>query len=292
MKHKSLLLILLFPFITRAQTFDWWRNHVNWDGTTHWWKYLIISPKYFGPNALSVPGMNTGSADTSLSFGATANFHFSEGDNTQNLMIYLNYATKNNSMSLDAQFVPYERWEMSHAKKEERNVYYIDYYKKTTVGDVVVNTTCQLFQKWREKFQLALRVGVRMAAGGAQAAARYADVPSYWIDFGGGVPFANQEWKWTTMMGFLVWQTNEDALRQNDAFLFGTGLEFNRNGFTFQGYGAGFVGYKDNGDKPVVVRANFEKKRKQWVYLLRFQQGLNDFSYFTVETGAKFLFRK
>jgi hypothetical protein len=291
MKIRLLILVILIPFVGITQTFDWWKNHVNWDGTTHWWKYLIVSPKYFGPNALSVPLINNGSADTSLSIGATANFHFSKGDNTQNIMFYGNYTTKNNAMSVDVQFVPYERWVMSHAKKEERNVYYIDYYKKTTVGDVVVNTTFQIFQKWRAKYELAGRVGVRMPSGGAQAAARYADVPSYWIDFGGALPI-NREWKWTTMLGFLVWQTNEDALRQDDAFLFGTGLEFNRNGFRFQGYGAGFVGYKNNGDKPVVVRINFEKARKHCVYILRFQQGLNDFAYFTVETGAKVLFRK
>ncbi len=292
MRFKLLFFILLFPFWSSAQTLEWWKDNVNWDGTTHWWKYLIISPGYFGPNALSVPAINNGSADSTLSLGATANFHFSKGDNTQNVMLYGNYTTKNNTISIDAQFVPYERWKMSQAKMEERNVYYIDYYKKTTVGDVVVNTTFQVFQKWRDRFQLAMRVGVRMPSGGAQAAARYADVPSYWIDAGGALPFSNHQWKWTTMLGFLVWQTNEDRLRQNDAFLFGTGLEFNRNGFRFQGYGAGYVGYKNNGDKPVVVRANFEKTKNRWVYLFRLQQGLNDFSYFTVETGVKLLFKK
>jgi hypothetical protein len=291
MKQLLLSMLSLMSITLQAQTFEWWRDNVNWDGSTHWWKYMITSPKYFGPNAFTVPAINNGSADTVKSIGATANFHFSKGDNTQNIMLYGNYSTKNNTISVDAQFVPYERFTMSHEKKTERKVYYKDYYKKSAVGDVVVNTTMQLFQKWRKNIHLALRVGVRMPSGGLQGAARYADVPMYWIDAGAAIPIKNSNWKWTNMAGFLVWQTNADGLRQDDAFLFGTGAEFNKNNFRLQAYGAGYVGYKNNGDKPIVVRINAEKKKGNCVYLLRLQQGVNDFSYFTVETGAKILFQ-
>lgn len=287
---RLIICLLCLPLLSKSQTFEWWRDNVNWDGTTYWYKYLVISPGYFGPNALAVPSINNGSADSVRSLAATANFHFSNGDNTQNLMLYGNYSSPSNTISVNAEFVPYERFTMSHAKKTERKIYYTDYYKKNTVGDVVVSTTVQLFQKWREKVHLAMRVGVRMPSGGLQGAARYADVPAYWIDAGAAVPFHDRNWKWMGMAGFLVWQTNEDDLRQNDAFLFGTGLEYNRKKLRVQLYGAGFVGYKDNGDKPVVVRLYFEKKQKRTSYLLRFQQGLNDFSYFTVESGVKWVF--
>jgi len=290
MRSRLMLLAVFIPLFSSAQTFEWWRDNVNWDGTTHYWKYLTISPKYLGPNALSVPAINNGSSDSITSLGATANFHFSSGDNTQNLMLYGNYTTKSNTISIDAQFVPYERFVMSHAKKTERKIYYQDYYKKTTVGDVIVSTTFQLFQKWRKDVQLAMRVGVRMPSGGMQGAARYADVPAYWIDAGMGMPIKNTNWKWISMAGFLVWQTNEDHLRQDDAFLFGTGVEFNKQEFRVQAYGAGFAGYKNNGDKPIVLRFNLEKKSNRCVYLLKFQQGVQDFSYFSVETGAKLRF--
>ena len=146
-KYRLLFLGLLFPFFSFSQTLDWWRNLVNWDGTSHWSTYLITSPKYFGPNAFTVPYINNGSVDSLISVGLTTNFHFSSGDNTQNLMLSGNYTTKNNSISVDARFVPYERFQLSHAKKEERRVYYKEYYKTETVGDVVVNTTIQLFKK-------------------------------------------------------------------------------------------------------------------------------------------------
>jgi hypothetical protein len=288
---KIFFLLNFISFTASAQTFEWWRDNVNWDGTTHYWKYLTVSPKYFGPNALTVPSMNNGNADTIISLGASAAFHFMKGDKTQNLVLYGNYSTKNNTISIDAQFIPHERFKVSHDLKTERKVYYEDYYKSSTTGDVVVNTVFQVFPKWRDKVELAMRVGVRMPSGGGLGAARYADVPGYWIDAGAGIPLGKTKWKLNQMLGFLVWQTNEDDLRQNDAFLFGTGAEYNNQGFRLQVYGAGYVGYKNNGDKPIVIRANIEKRRKRASYFLRLQQGIHDFEYFTTEAGARLLFK-
>jgi hypothetical protein len=291
-KGKIILwLFFLCACSANAQTFEWWRDNVQWDGTTHWWKYMTVSPKFFGPNALSVPSMNNGSADSTASLGVSGAFHFMKGDRTQNLVLYGNYTTPGNSISIDAQFIPHERFRLSHDLKTERKVYYQDYYRKSTTGDVVVNTVFQVFRKWRPRVQLAMRVGVRMPSGGGLGAARYADVPGYWIDAGAGIPIGKSNWKWNHMMGFLVWQTNEDHLRQNDAFLFGTGAEFNKNGLKMQLHGAGYIGYKDNGDKPIVFRANIEKVKSRCAYFLRLQQGLNDFEYFSVETGGRLLFK-
>ncbi|HEX7847893.1 MAG TPA: hypothetical protein VF476_18965 [Chitinophagaceae bacterium] len=291
MKYRLSLFTLLFPLLASSQTLDWWKNLVNWDGTSHWSTYLITSPKYFGPNAFSVPMINNGSVDSVVSLGITGNFHFSKGDNTQNLMLYGNYSTKKNTISFDAQFVPYERFQLSHAKKEERRVYYKDYYKKNTVGDVVVNTTIQLFERWRKKnVHMALRVGLRMPSGSELGAARYADVPAYWIDIGNSFVFKNSNWKWINMLGFLVWQTNDDDLRQDDAFLFGSGVEWNHKKIRLQAYGAGYLGYKSNGDKPVVFRMFLERAGKKFNTLVRFQQGLHDFEYTTAELGVKFIF--
>ncbi len=291
-KAKNIFFLVNFlGFAAGAQSFEWWRDNVNWDGVSHYWKYLTVSPKYFGPNALSVPPMNNGSADTIISLGASTAFHFMKGDKTQNLALYGNYTTRNNTISIDAQFIPYERFQVSHELKTERKVYYQDYQKKSTTGDVVVNTVFEVFQKWRDRVQLAMRVGVRMPSGGGLGAARYADVPGYWIDAGAGIPLGKTNWKLNQMIGFLVWQTNEDDLRQNDAFLFGTGAEYNKNGLRLQFHGVGYVGYKNNGDKPIVLRVNIEKKRKKASYFLRLQQGVHDFEYFTTEAGARLLFK-
>src|SRR5262245_26055835 len=147
MKSRLVILTLILPFFASSQTFDWWKNLVHWDGTTFWWKYLTLSAKYLGPNALTIPAMNNGSIDSSTYLGITGNLHFSKGDNTQNLVLYGNYAPAHTRIAVDAQFVPREWFQMSHAIKEERKVYYLDYYDKSTTGDVIVNTTIQLFEK-------------------------------------------------------------------------------------------------------------------------------------------------
>lgn len=283
---------LSFFIIGNSQTKDWWINNVNWDGQTHWSRYILITPKYMGPNALSVPLINNGSNDSLVSLGVTGHFHFSKGDNTQNGVLYANYTTKGGSISVDAQFIPYERFQMSHAVKTERKTYYEDYYRKHVTGDVIANTTIQIFKKKSHKVQTALRIGVRMPSGGGLSMARYGDVPSYWIDGGFGLKIRNSNWKWISNLGFLVWQTNHERLWQNDAILFGSGFEWNKNSWQLQAYVSGYSGYVGNGDRPTLIRMNLQKKMKEKIYLLRLQKGLHDYRYFSVETGARFIFGK
>jgi hypothetical protein len=293
MRYRILLTMgIIFPSLCFCQLDIWWNNNVNWDGRTHWSRYIKIVPKYMGPNALSVPLINNGSTDSVNSIGLTANAHISNGDNTQNLMLYGNYATKDRAVSLDLQFVPYEQFQLSHQKKTERNVFWMDYYKNKCVGDVIANTTFRIFPKKRDKIQMAIRLGLRMPSGGLIGAARYGDVPSYWIDAGAGIPFRNKHWKWIGMAGFFVWQTNEDKHRQDDAILFGTGLEWNKNNWRMQAYMAGYSGYRNNGDRPTLARLNLEKKSRNKVYILRLQQGLHDFAYFSIEAGARLILSK
>lgn len=291
--YRLLLIAALFISLPGiSQLHIWWRDNVNWDGQTHWSRYIQIAPKYLGPNALSVPFINNGSIDSVSSLGMTANMHISNGDNTQNLMMYGNYTTKNNSIAIDIQFVPYEQFQVSHQKKSVRKVYYVDYYKNKCVGDVVANTTFHIFPNKRDKLQLAVRLGLRMPSGGLLGAARYGDVPAYWIDAGAGIPFKNSNWKWIGMAGFLVWQTNDAKHRQDDAILFGSGFEWNKNGYRLQAYAAGYSGYRNNGDRPTLIRMGLEKKHKRKVYILRLQQGLHDFAYYSMEAGARIILGK
>ena len=94
------------------------------------------------------------------------------------------------------------------------------------------------------------------------------------------------------MAGFYCWQIDRDALRQDDAFLFGSGVEWNKNGWKIQPYIAGYLGYmKGSGDKPIVVRLSTEKKIRNTGLLFRFQQGIKDFKYSSFEFGAKHYFK-
>jgi hypothetical protein len=277
----------------KTQTFGWWAQLVHWDGVSHWSHYIITEPGYLGPNALPVPRIGNGSADSDFSISATGNLHFSKGDNTQNIVLYANYCLVKDVIAFDVSWVPYEHFTMSHAIKERRHVYSYFYYDQHAAGDMQLNTTIQLLNKWRKNIQLALRIGYRFPTGTGLGTARYTDAPGYYFDVSFGKPFSNSSVKWIGMLGFYSWQIISDSHRQNDALLLGSGIQWNTRTLQFQTYMAGYLGYmRNSGDKPIVFRATLEKKLKRSSLLLGFQQGLHDFKYSCVEVGVKYCFKK
>ena len=292
MKTRMLCCAAVF-FISlqlRAQTYEWWAANVGWDGVSRWPHYMILSPGYQGPNSLPVPEISNGSIDTINAIGATGMFHFSNKDKTQNLRMIGNYCVVKDRLSFDFSWVPVEWYSMTHELKAERHVFSHYYYDNSAQGDFIVNTNVQLLNKWRDHIHLALRLGYRFPVSSGRGAARFTDSPGYYFDLSAGKPFSKQShWKLNAMIGFYAWQTNRDDFNQDDCFLFGAGLEYNKNGWRWQLNSCGYLGYLDNKDKPVVVRSYLEKKFKHVAALFRLQQGVHDFKYSTLEVGAKYL---
>jgi hypothetical protein len=288
------LISCCFVFIQlSAQTFSRWAEVVNWDGVSHWKKYMLKQPAYMGPNALPVPRLGNGSIDSNFFIGITGNLHYSPGDKTQNLTLYANYCLVKDKISFDLNWVPYEKYQTTIAIKEERHVFSQFFYDKEAAGEIHLNTNIQLLNKWRKHVRLALRGGFRFPAGSGFGAARFSDGPGYYFDLSIGKPIGQTGLQWNSMLGFYTWQMETDQHNQNDAFLFGTGLEWNKNNWRLQTNVAGYLGYLENsGDKPVVYRFSAEKKINRLGLLLGFQQGLHDFKYSTAEFGGKWFFQK
>lgn len=252
----------------------------------------MVTPRYLGPNALPVPFITNGSIDSINSFGVTGSFHFSKGDITKNIAVYANYCLVKDRISFDIFLVPIEWFNMSHQKKEERHVYAQFYYKRWAKGDLHLNTNIKLFNSKNQKTQSSLRIGYRFPTSSGLGVARYTDAPGYYLDISFGRFLKAPQLKWITMVGGYFWQA-ENFRRQDDAFLFGSGLEFNRKGTRIQSYFTGYLGYFDaKGDQPVLFRTNIETNLKRNTLLLRFQQGLQDFYYTSVEAGMKYNFKK
>jgi hypothetical protein len=293
MKRYLFFLLLLTSGYAKAQDFDWWAKLVTWDGVTPWQRYLITTPAYLGPNALPVPFISNGSIDSINSVSLTGNFHFSKGDNTQNLVVYGNYCLVKNRLAFDIGWVPYEHFRMSHTVKEKRHVFSHYYYDQSAQGEIHFNTNVQLLARWRKYIDLALRIGYRLPTSNGLGSARFTDAPGYYLDVSAGKPFRGTGWKMIGMAGLYVWQTNLDGRRQNDAFLFGAGLEWNYSGWRIQAYGSGYLGYMNNlGDKPILFRTNLERRGKRVHGLLRFQQGISDFGYSSFEAGLRYAFKE
>jgi hypothetical protein len=277
-----------------AQSYTWWENTVHWDGVTPWERYITFTPGFLGPNALPVPRISNGSIDSVNTLGLSTDFYFSKGDHTQNISLYGNYCLVKGKISFDLYWVPIEFFTMSHDIKTERHVFTLHYYDRHASGDIHLNTNVQLFNDKKRNIQSALRIGYRFASSEI-GAARFTDAPGYYFDLSFAKGFHSAPaLKWIVMAGGYFWQAdNIERHRQDDAFLFGSGFEWNKKNLRIQTCIAGYLGWFGKlRDKPVVYRLNIDKSFKREIVFFQFQQGLHNFNYTSLETGIKFRFGK
>jgi hypothetical protein len=282
-------LVFLFSGNLHAQLFERWAEIVKWDGVSSWRNYMIYSPRFMGANALPVPTISNGTADSVNQFSVLHVFHFRHGDYTHNLKISANYCFIKERVSFDINWIPVEWFTVTDRVKEERHVYHIEYYAKKARGDIYCNVTFQLLNKWRKNFHLAFRAGYRYATSSAVAAARFTDAPGYHFDLSAAKPLQEGRFKLTAMLGLYIWQLNIEG--QDDAMLYGGGFEYNHNNWRIVTSCRGYSGYRNNGDRPLLINSSIEKRNKRLSFLLNLQQGLHDYRYTSIETGIKYHFK-
>jgi nucleoside-specific outer membrane channel protein Tsx len=89
------------------------------------------------------------------------------------------------------------------------------------------------------------------------------------------------------MSGLYVFQTNLTDYMQNDAFLYGAGLDLDFGRLQMEHQLGGYAGYLGNGDKPMVYRMNLSWIQGSVTEIkLRFQQGFIDFPYTTLRLST------
>ena len=296
--HKFFLVaVVLCSYNLSAQNVgineQWWSDLVGWDGISHWSEYQIYSPGYMGPNSLPVPSLSDGKVNNTSALTTAGQFHFSKGDNTQNIALYLNYNFMKDVISVDLFFIPVEFFQMSHTKKEERRVYYKYYDVKNATGDAYLNTNFRVLSEAKNKIDMAVRIGVKTASGGNSNPARFTDSPGYYFDVSVGKLFGqSKKIRPYAMLGFYSWQTNQDRLPQNDALLYGLGVEYIGSQLSVKNEVAGYNGYKKNGDKPSVYRLIVSKSYARLILSMKYQHGLRDYDYKTFELGLGYKFSK
>jgi len=280
-------------FCISAQSYTWWEENVHWDGVTPWERYLVFTPGFLGPNALPVPRVTNGSIDSVNTFGLGGQFYFSNDDHTQDLTLYANYCLVKNKVSFDAFWVPIEHFTMSYDLKTERRVFPLHYYDRYGHGDIHLNTNIQILNNQPKRIHVALRVGYRFPTSQI-GAARFTDAPGYYFDGSFAKGFRSQPaLKWIVMAGGYFWQAEIRRHPQDDAFLFGTGFEWNRKRLKIQTTVSGYLGYFYRlRDKPILFRAGFDKTFKRMILFFQFQQGLHNFNYSSAEVGLKFRYTR
>ncbi|HKK74495.1 MAG TPA: hypothetical protein VJ953_05455 [Saprospiraceae bacterium] len=284
------LLVFLFAGRLSAQGHDWWANNVNWDGQTHWSRYIVSSPRLLGPNALPIPLQNNGRIAQQHRLQLTANAHFAQGDRTANPRLFLDYVLVPNKISFQLNLVPVEYFRMSHARKTERRVFHTFYDAEYAVGDVQLHTNIQLLEANRHFADARLRLGYRFASSSLQGAARFTDAPGYFFDLGVAKAFAkkNLEIRPSLMLGFYVWQTNRADQFQNDAFLYGAALDINWKDYQLHSSFRGYIGYLNDGDRPGTIDLRLSRRLKRFQISLGGGVGLWDNLYHRLELGSSY----
>jgi hypothetical protein len=291
---KTLLnLFILFPVsLSSAQDYEWWNVKHNWDGVTSWHHYIITSPAFMGPNALPVPEIKNGTAPGQTIFNLAAEYHHSKGDKTTNLFTKLYIPFCNNKVGFEISLVPLEFYKMDTVTRDFRKTRDYD-GKGKTGGDFYFGTFFQIIKDKPRLPDVMLAVNLKTASGTGFEAARFTDSPGYFFDLSAGKEINTgkgiKSIRPYVMTGFYAWQTNTHGYRQDDAFLYGAGFDLRIKNIEIKNSAGGYVGYINNGDRPLVYRLTFKSvSEKQCNFFFTFQQGINDFDYSSFRAGCTF----
>jgi hypothetical protein len=290
------LWVLLFLIMQEASAqpdYSWWNQKHNWDGHTHWTKYYIYSPGYFGPNALPVPSIPDGrlGIKSELEFG-WAGF-FAPGETTLNGFSRLRYIIGKGLAAFELKYVFLEYYKTDTLLRDERFARSFD-VEGFAVGDVHIATMITLVRdkKWPD---MLLRVNLQTASGSKLSDARYIDAPAYYFDLIFGKDLINRKEKPYQLrlygnMGFYAWQTGYAVNRQNDALLAGIGFALIKDKHRLSAETTGYFGYLEERDQPIVQRLSYQFNEGNTVFKLSFQKGLQDIFYNNLNISLVYVF--
>jgi hypothetical protein len=305
--HRSERFVCFWGFLflictpSFGQDYTWWNDKHQWDGKTPWNEYIITSAAYMGPNALPVPTIQNGQIPSKAYFQISGETHISIGDKTQNLQTELFLPLFSKRVGLHLSVVPIEYFKLDTLTRDLRRVRERS-GEGFAYGDVYISTYIQLIENHLKWPDILVTINLNTASGNKLGNARFTDSPGYFFDmsFGKKLPLKGeviQSLRPHLMLGFYAWQMHTTDYFQNDAFLYGFGLDWDRPKFDLKSSLGGYVGYIGNGDKPMVYRMKWQTKReKLFNYSLSVQQGLKDFSYtsfrFACLADLEFIYNK
>ncbi len=240
---------------------------------------LIYSPRYFGPNAFPIPELRSGKAGSRYEVELRGEYHYYRGDQTKDLYARAFLPLIKGRAGLEVSLVIVEDYVLTPETRDER--FAVETESPITChGDIILTSFFQLLtsEKWVDAM---LSINLKTASGGRLCDARYTDAASYWIDLTVGKyilrPAANNlSVRVQAMGGFYCWMTNDLIHRQNDALSYGAGLTGTYRGFSLSSNLAGFYGYKDNGDRPLIWRNVLNYELKKNILSARYHHGMKD----------------
>lgn len=305
--YLGLLLLVMVSFHQGFGQDDatWWNETHHWDGITPWQDYMIYSPAYMGPNALSVPCSQKGIVKDRYEVQIGVDGHFSKGDQTQDVSLRMYYPLIMHRVAIELYGVPAEHYAMNEKTVIERRSRHRD-GSGFSAGDLYFSTLVQVIRNKRFP-DIVLRMACKTASGGMLSDARFTDAPGYFFDISAGKDFMfDQSWlkkiRIHAMAGFYSWQMNLPNNQQNDALLYGAGVDIVTDDFKLETVLEGYSGYFGKrglyivdksewiefNDRPMLWRTQLVKETRNLDVVLGYRYGLNDFGYQTINFSLLF----
>jgi hypothetical protein len=264
--------------------------YTQWDGITHWSKYQVSSPGYLGPNALPVPEIHKGMIPEQFHWTGQYEYYYGEGDETHDFKIHLIIPVAKGIVGLELKYVPMEFYSMDQTVSRRRRTVDGGPVNGQSFGDVYFGTSIQLIRKHAWLPDLAISMSCRTASGTDREYARHTDTPGYYLDASIGDSYGKESGffrhvRWYGEIGFYSWQTYLDNYPQNDALLFGAGIDFDFKDFFVNQMVGGYSGYMMNGDQPVVYRLDLGIRIGTAAVVFGYEKGLRDFPFQSYRAG-------
>jgi hypothetical protein len=251
---------------------------------------LIYSPRYFGPSAFPIPELRTALAPSCFEVELQGRYHSYTGDKTKDLFARLMIPVVKERVGMEITAILKEDYKLTPETRDERNAVDTELPSyESYQGDIVISTLFQVLrsEKWMD---IMASLNFKTASGGRLCDARFTDAVTYWMDVTIGKNLLKNKSGTTAlrmqaMAGFYCWMTNDIIHRQNDATSFGVGFTGTCRHFTLSSDLSGFYGYKNNGDRPLVLRNNLSYEFKKSIISLRYNHGMKDYLYDNYSVG-------
>jgi hypothetical protein len=287
---KIIVLAIIASFSTHLiaqEDFTWWGEKHNWDGFRHWTAYTKLTSKFMGPNALPVPDSKKGILPNQTTLKLAGEGHFSDGDKTQNLFSSFYLPMFSERIGLQLEMVPVEFYKMDDKTRDERiSREFVS--EGRTVGDLYIATFIQLTKDHKKLPDMVLGINFKTASGANLDAARFTNTPGYFFDLSASKEITFNSKRISSirphaLAGFYVYQTYLENNYQNDAFMYGLGIDVNSKKVTYEASLNGYVGYLNEGDRPMVARLGIGSNNAEIAnYGIRLQQGIFHQQYTTI----------
>ncbi|MFT5667411.1 MAG: hypothetical protein ACI9DK_001605 [Vicingaceae bacterium] len=287
---KIIVLAIIASFSTHLiaqEDFTWWGEKHNWDGFRHWTAYTKLTSKFMGPNALPVPDSKKGILPNQTTLKLAGEGHFSDGDKTQNLFSSFYLPMFSERIGLQLEMVPVEFYKMDDKTRDERiSREFVS--EGRTVGDLYIATFIQLTKDHKKLPDMVLGINFKTASGANLDAARFTNTPGYFFDLSASKEITLNGKRISSirphaLAGFYVYQTYLENNYQNDAFMYGLGIDVNSKKVTYEASLNGYVGYLNEGDRPMVARLGIGSNNAEKAnYGIRLQQGIFHQQYTTI----------